>query len=419
MADLTNEGIQAFGALSDQERKTAAYNVLAKTYGVALAGDPETALKAQQFQQNEITNPLAVQQTQANLAGTTLDNTGKIQTNDYNALARPTILQGLKDTNAQTEQTTNFAAQDQPGKLKQQTAQTNASNAAAGASNAAAAASKFTLGTAEGAQMRSSAMGLIAGLSDTASQGGDIGAAFDKIAPEIAKFENVDPAHLAPLRAKLVQDPVNTINQLSDSIQAINTAALKNTPAGQLAQQKYADQRAAQVQALGVTAQRTQAVPAATDAALSLLPAMSSSAILRKARAEIPGTPEYKFNQVVQQIKTNASLDDLRALRASGTSLGRVTNTEFTASANAFANLDLGQDPAMLKTNLSRLKTTYGVINDNLAADAKRLDKAPANGSVHVEKPAAASFKNGVVYTDAQGNKATTSDGGKTWTEAK
>lgn len=397
------EGLNFVKSLQDQSRKSAAYNALRKSYG-DVAGDPEAALNMQAYGQRELTNPIAVQQAQSNLKGTDLSNVGKEQENVFNAGADPLKLRGLdlentsRDlSNKQTSQNTQFEAQLQPGKVAQQgatLAQTRAQTGLTGAetahTQAETAQAKLNLATVEGAQLRATAMGLLAGLSDTANKGGDIGAAFDKIAPQIAQFEGVTPDHLGPLRSKLVADPVGTINSLADAIHAANLEAVKNTPAGVIAQDKYADQRNAQVQALNVTAQRTAAVPAATDQAASLIPQMSSSAILRKARAEIPGTPEYKYEQLVTQIKTNASLDDLRALRASGTSLGRVTNTEFTASANAFANLDLGQDPKTLTANLTRLKATYGVINNNLQVDAKRLSTQRGPGTVHVTGPQAA-----------------------------
>jgi hypothetical protein len=408
------EGLNFVKSLQDQSRKSAAYNVLRKSYG-DIAGDPEAALNMQAYGQRELTNPIAVQQAQSTLKSTDLSNVGKEQENVFNAGADPLKLRGLdlentsRDlSNKQTSQNTQFEAQLQPGKVAQQgatLAQTRAQTGLTGAetahTQAETAQAKLNLATVEGAQLRATAMGLLAGLSDTANKGGDIGAAFDKIAPQIAQFEGVTPDHLGPLRAKLVADPVGTINSLADAIHAANQESIKNTPAGVLAQQKYDDTKAAQVQALGVTAQRTQAVPGATEAARALVPQMSSSAILRKARAEIPGTPEYKYMQLVEQIKTNASLDDLRATRAGGLSLGRTTNTEFVAAGSALANLDLGQDPKMLVGNLQRLHSIYGVINGSLQADVKRLSTQRGPGTVHVTGPqgAAPADTNGKSYT--------------------
>jgi hypothetical protein len=307
-----NEGLAFVQSLQEQERKAAAYNALSKKYGEGVAFDPAAALKAQEYGQHELTDPIAVNQAAADLQGKVLSNAGQDETNKYNVLNHPKLLekqdldntgQGL--TNQQTQQTTQFDAQLQPGKVAQQKATLDSTRAGTGLTGAQTSqiqqetkAAKFKLATDEGAQLRSSAMGLLAGLSDTAATGGDIGAAFDKIAPQIAAFEGVDQAHLAPLRAQLMKDPVGTINSLSAAIHEANVAATRGTQAGMLAQQKYDDAKAAQVQALGVTAQRTQAVPAATDSARALIPQMSSSAILRKARAEIPGTPEYKYMQL-------------------------------------------------------------------------------------------------------------------------
>lgn len=73
MADAAAEGAQAYGALSDAVRKSAAFNALSRAYGPA-AGDPEADLQLQEYGQRQQTNPIAVQQAQANLTGTQQQN---------------------------------------------------------------------------------------------------------------------------------------------------------------------------------------------------------------------------------------------------------------------------------------------------------------------------------------------------------
>lgn len=429
MSDIGNslaEGAAFERGLTADSRKTAAYNALASTYGVGPAGDPDTALKAQEYGQREQTNPIAVQQAGATLTGTQLENTGKGQTNDFNALANPKKLVGLDLTNDQTRATTakenadtNRTNQLLPGELTQQTAATGLTRAQTGLTGAEAAHTnvetqqgKLALNTAEAAQQRQSAMGILASLSDVASAGGDVGAQFDKMAPLIAKFEGTDPAHMAPLRAALIADPVGTINQLSSGIQAANMAALggagKST-AGALNMMKFSQGQMSLKDGLNFTAQRTAAVPDLTTNLAALVPKMSTVATVRMAKAHIPGTPEYQFEQLVEQLKPNLSLDDIRTLKASGTSLGRVTNQEMSMAGNAIANMDLGQDPATLKANLGRINRTYGMLNQDLQAQIGRLGSGGgAPGVPHATAPKAApSFQTGVVYSDAQGNKAT------------
>lgn len=431
------------GALAADERKDAAYNALKNTYGVALAGDPDTAIKDQEYTQRTLTNPIAVQQANANLTGTDLTNTGLGLANTYNAAANPLKLTGLADTNANTEASTaNTQASTNrtntllPGEVSQQGAtlkQTNAQTGYLGAetahTNQETATSAFSLNTAKAAQDRTAAMGVLASLSDTASQGGDVGATFDKLAPMIAKYENVSPDHLTALRAAVVADPVNTINKLSEGINAANLQAAGGSgKAGTaaLAMMKFSQGQMSLKDGLNFTQQRTAAVPGIVDQMQALLPNMSSSAVVAKAKALIPGTPEYQFEQLQKQLTANTSLDDIRTLKASGTSLGRVTNQEMGTAGNAIANLDLGQPTATLAGNLARVKNTYGIVNQNIAADIGRIGTG-APGVPQATQPgrpnlnqqqarAPVKFTSGVVYVDGAGNKATTPDGGKTWT---
>lgn len=77
MADETDKSIAGYGALTDQVRKDAAYNALAKAYGPAIAGDPVNAFNASRADVQQKTAPTQVEQAQANLTGTNAENTGK------------------------------------------------------------------------------------------------------------------------------------------------------------------------------------------------------------------------------------------------------------------------------------------------------------------------------------------------------
>lgn len=420
MADEFQSNVEAQGALGNQSRKAIAFNALDKIYG-PIAGDPAAALSLQEYGQREKTNPIAVQQAGATLAKTGAETTGleqtnafntemnpltiagKKQENEYNALAQPEKIAGLKaETAARTAQaglTDAQAAQVGPDATSRRALE----GAQAGQANAATAKTNFDVNTAKASQQRQATMGILSALTDTANSGGDVGAAFDKYASQIAQMEGVDQAHIAPLRQKLVDDPQGTIDALSSAIMGA-ASALPGKP-GALSP---VQQRAQQVDALQVAQQRTQAVPDAVDAAQALITkGMSDSAIVRKAKAQVPGTPEYNFEQQLKQISSNLSLDDLRSLRTSGLSLGRVNLAEFTASANAFANMDLGQDKPTLSANLARLKLTYGKINENLNADIKRLAVGipGRRGDISTQRV------EGQIYTDAKGNKAMWKDG--------
>lgn len=90
MADLTNEGIEAANQLTLAHRKALAYNALRSGYGDAIAGDPDAAIKAQAYQQREQTNPLEVQQAQANLETSQLTNRDTAGTQQRMAAYRAT-----------------------------------------------------------------------------------------------------------------------------------------------------------------------------------------------------------------------------------------------------------------------------------------------------------------------------------------
>lgn len=421
-----NQGEQFARGLAADERKSAAYNALANTYGAALAGDPDTAIKAQEFEQRQQTNPIAVQQASATLNQTNLQNTGLDQTNTYNAAANPKKLQGLDLTNADTaagtaekQATTKRTNTLLPGEVAQQGAQLNETRAQTGLAGAEAAHAnvetqqgRFSLNTQQAAQDRQSAMGILASLSDVASAGGDVGSKFDQLAPLIAKYEGIDQSHMGPLRDALVKDPVGTINRLSDAIQAANLTAVGANgkgAAGALQMMKFSQGQMSLKDGLNFTQQRVAAVPGLVDQMSTLVPQLHSLATLRKAYAMIPGTPEYQFNQLVDQLKPNLSLDDIRTLKASGTSLGRVTNQEMGMASNAIANMDLGQDTSTLNANLKRIKTTYGIVNNNVQADIQRIGSGGGvPGVPRATQPGSqgSKFQEGGIYTDAKGNKA-------------
>lgn len=80
MADETAQGIANVGALTDMQRKTAAYNALNAAYGPAIAYSPENAFNAAKASVAQQTIPTQVGQEQANLQQTQQGNvTAKTQ----------------------------------------------------------------------------------------------------------------------------------------------------------------------------------------------------------------------------------------------------------------------------------------------------------------------------------------------------
>lgn len=430
MADSIGDSLKAgsdfMGSLTDAARKTAAYNVLNNTYGAAVADDPEKALNAQLYGQRQLTNPLDVEKKTLDNTGVTLDNSGKQQDQDFNALNNPLKLRGSELTNTgkeldntKTSQDTAFAAQDQPYNILAKKANIAQSNAATNASNAETATRHFELNTAKAQADRTAAMGILSGLSDVATNGGDIGAAFDKYAPMIAKFQGTDVSHIQGLREKLVADPAGTINTMTDAVHAAQQTALgvKATSAAGIAAAKASDKAATQVGSMKAIAERTAAIPGLLDQADGLIAGMSPVAAVRVVRAKIPGTNEYNYTKLMESLTANLSLTDLQNMKNSGLSLGRVTNAEMAAAGHAYSNMDIGQDTSTIRGNLRRVGQVYKTVNDNLGLDIKRVEGIAARGAGGAKIvnpiPAPAGFKGveGKTYTSADGSTAVFKNG--------
>lgn len=393
MADYTSpavafaQGDAAAQQAADNFRKNKAMKALENIYG-PVAGDPQDAIANQNYLQSTIMDPLKVKAQELANTGTATANDQAAENLDFSKKVDPLKLQGaqnevnqggIKTQQDQLDLDTNRSLDPlkvDAARLANQGAAIN--NQGGTIANATAGENLASL---RGLKERQAAAGLLATLTNTYNNGGDLGATFDQMAPQIAAFEGVDPAHLGPLKDLLLRDPKGTIDKLQQALAATapptaggragSAAAAANTPQA----------RSQQADALDVIHERTAAVPTTIDQANALIPKMSGSAIIRKARAQIPGTPEYQFEQLVHSISSNLSLDDLRAVRQSGLSLGRTNIAEFQASANAFGNLDLGQDPAQLAGVLGRLKGSYGQINSNIAADIARLRSGGIGGT--------------------------------------
>lgn len=416
MADEALQGVQAFNAREQEsqlrmldERRNLAYNALAKVYG-PVAGDPATAQALQTLDQGAQEFPGKLKAQELANTGAGLNNQQTTQAIDQSNQLQPGKVQAQGIENAQGQQTLDQGAAAFPGKLQAQTLANQGQSIAN-------ATGQNTLNTQQASQQRAATAGIMSALTTAAQNGGDVGAVFDQYAPVIAQMEGVDKAHLQPLRAMLVKDPIGTINNIQQALAAQQqqnnpqrttaAAAAKNSPQA----------NAEKAGALQTIRERTGAVPDALDQALALIPQMSNTAVIRKAQENYPGSPEYKFHQLAQQIGSNLSLDDLRAVRTSGLSLGRTNIAEFTASSHAFANNDLGQDPRMIASNLQRLKRSYAQINSNLDSDIKRLQGGGAiaqpqdlgnNGVTEQHASAVVKALGGTInstYRDPQHNK--------------
>lgn len=352
MADYTSpasafaQGQEAAQLATDNWRKNQAMQSLENIYG-PIAGDPEDATKLQNYNYLQQADPLRLKalelgNTGADIenqqAGVNLDTSRQLA--PYKVQSAANEVEGQDIGNQQASVNLDTSRQLAPYKVQEAQNQVQGGRLQNQGQSIQNDAESQALQAATAARDRATAQGLLATLTQAYNNGEDIGKTFDTMAPQIAALEGVDPAHMQPLRAALTQDPAGTINKLTAALAAANPTV---TGKGTAAKANDPQVRQQQADALEVIQSRTAAVPDTINQAAALIPKMSGSAIIRKARAEIPGTPEYQFEALTHSVTSNLSLDDLRSLRTSGLSLGRTNIAEFTASAQAFGNLEIGR----------------------------------------------------------------------------
>jgi len=200
------------GALDIQARKTAAYNAFAKQYGPGPAGDPAAALQLQEMGQRNLTSPIAVQQAGADLTGKNLSNAGVTESNAFALRDDPLKLEhaALENTgqglsNAKTQQDTTFAAQEQPLKLAQTRAQTGLIGAEAGNQSASAAQTRQQTAMTGSNAEQTAKLGMVNQLMQVKQQGGDVGAAFAQMAPQLKTMAGVTASHIDAIGARLAE----------------------------------------------------------------------------------------------------------------------------------------------------------------------------------------------------------------------
>lgn len=408
MADETDAGITAFGALQNQERKTAAYNAFNKVYGPGPAGDPDAAVTLQGYAQKQLTNPIAVQQAQSTLDQTNIKNAGDVEDNSYNALAHPLMIQSdqLKNTgqgleNTKTAQDTDFAAQDQPLVLKGKQAAINASNASAGAENANAASTRLATATTASGTEQNASLGMANQLLQVRNSGGDVEAAFDQMAPRIAQMPGVNAQHIQAMRGQLNQPGFleNLAGQLGSTTVAqkgmvklpiSDGSGYRMVPVGSVPKaapgiQNFVDAKTGQV---GQRTVQQSASPQATAIAKTDLGQMdlqygrtnkfltdalgkvnaASTGVGGETIGKLPGSAARSLQASVDSAKSNIALLTANLMRQgskTGSSPVAVRNLqEFKAYQDALGRIDTSASPAAVKAqildaqnNLAALRT--------------------------------------------------------------
>lgn len=345
--------------LTQDAREAGAFNALSKIYG-PVAGDPEAALKMQDYGQKLLTNPIAVDQAKADLSG-------KQEDNNFLAQDHPLQVQSHQLINAHQTEANAQQLQMDPLEL--------ADKKEAVAYNALAHPLEL-----QGKKLTNE------GLVDTNA------ATVQKTAQSAQEF----PLKMDLDRAEIGLKKGQTSAAYAQAQHSLAEAAKARTA--------VANGHATPAQALAVIQQRMSVVPDTVDQAIGLIKSMSSVGLLRAAKSKMPGTAEDQYNKAIDTIKANMSMNDLQAMKASGVGFGRVTNAEMAAAANAFGSLDVTQDPKTMINNLARIKAFSQALGAQGAATPGRPSAPGA--------PKGNSFTVGQVYKDSKGNVARYSQDG-------
>jgi hypothetical protein len=198
-------------------RQTGAYNALAQQYG-PVAGDPDAAIKMQEFGQRQLTNPIDVQQKQASLTGTNLENTGRAETNSYNAQAHP--LEIAQKTEANREQPLQFNSEQQ-----QRAASTASMRATAAHTGVETQTAQFALNEPQAAVTAR----VVNALSDARDKGADPSATFQSLAPALVQQGVMTKEHAVSLATAIRTNPA-VIDQLPQMLGGMGVKGMTMVP---------------------------------------------------------------------------------------------------------------------------------------------------------------------------------------------
>lgn len=370
---------QAVGALDDQTRKNTAFNALAKIYG-PVANDPAAAVTMQEYGQRQLTNPIAVDQANANLAGTNLTNTGQSQTNDLNAAINPNKI-------------------IQSGQVVQENQQTLDHNAVMNP-------------IAEGAAKEAAAYAALAhpkelaGL-DLKNQGQTLQNANTA---QTTQFDaQLQPGKLKQQAATTALTGAQTANAYSEAGEHSAQAKKTLSEVGVLAAKvnAKAGTQSGLVNPDGTIPYATQAKIGgaidAVDSVQKLIPRMSKFGVIRAFNAtHVPGSPEAQAVAQLHTITANLSQADLQSLAAAGVHMGRVTNMEMKLAGDSYGNTDIvNGDPVAISKTLGAVRNVLSNFGTGANPTTPTIGGRVAAGPAPTSK-----FIDGGIYTSKDGSRA-------------
>lgn len=391
----------AWDAQQEEFRRAAAYNALNRMYG-PIAGNPDAALKMQSYDYNRQMQPLQIQNQQ-------LTNEAVGQRNNYLKQSYPLLLENQGLSNTGQGITNNFNSE----KLDQ---------------------AKLTTAGQKALQLHGVLGGALDSLTsslDGVTDPNQRGAIFDQTVARIAPLVGMDAdtaaQQLAADRQAVMQNGGAAITRLRGDLDSTiysslspkdRATILKTQAQTELSNAKLQTEQQKQLTAkygkpgdlqksiaagqflndrvgnvIGtVNTTQSGTTQYGTDGligqAYQLMAKLPKDGASLKTMALVPGSDAYKLQGILDQISHNLSVDDLRNMKQSGLSLGRVTVAEFQAVSKAIANTDLGQGTDLLRTQLGRVGKLYGDLyqsnNNDIQTMQQQLHEiqggAPAGG---------------------------------------
>ena len=190
-------------------------------------------------------------------------------------------------------------------------------------------------------------------------------------------------------------------------------------------EQKKAEQTAAaaaKVQGASAEAYKTNNILNTIDTAINQVGG-STAGLGGAVMSQIPGSEAVDLQENLLTVKANIGFNELSQMRKdspTGGALGQVSDMENKALQAARASLEQRQSPDQLRTNLNKIKDSYDrwlkvITGDWTEADAQAyLDSLKGK-----EKEQETSATGAPIYATNGRQRIVSTDGGKTWQEAR
>lgn len=142
---------------------------------------------------------------------------------------------------------------------------------------------------------------------------------------------------------------------------------------------KKKDEAAAAQGQLDAVAQQIETVKKIQDHPIAQGGLGGVGSVFKLGTANIPGTDAKDFENLVDSVKSQQFLSNLAALKASGGTLGQVTEAEGMRMEKAIASLDTNQSPEAFKAATNTIKKSLEKIQQQIIASGN-LPKNSAGG---------------------------------------